>query len=565
MQEDDVAVPLLDAHGRVRQPHELFGENRQLVEMGREEPAAAIDLVQMLDRRPGDRQAVEGRGAAADLVEDHQRAVRRLIEDRRRLDHLDHEGRPPAGEIVRSADAREEPVDHADMRGGRGHEGSRLGHDRDQRVLAQEGRLAAHVGPGEEPDRAALLAVRRRKIAAVGDEGIGSLAPQGLLHDGVASSVDREHSRAVDRRARIILLLRKHCEPGRDVDRRERQRCRLDRLGLGDHLAHHGLEGLELDRQRPVRGIGDLRFELGKLGRGEAHGIRHGLAMNEAGAAGVGVGHRSGIAGGHLDEVAEHVVVLDLQRLDARLFAILQLQPRDHAARLIAQRPHLVELGARALADEAAVALQKRQFLGKGRVEAREQFPRQGRDRVARFGQFRRELGAREERRYRRRGPHARLDGTEIARAAAAEREPRQGPRHVRRPAKRVANIRRKARLIGQHLDRIEPLVDPLRVGQGRHQPFGEQPGAPARHRAIERLEQAAVAGAGKRLGEFQIGAGRRIDEECRGGAFPFRNAERRALLELGLLDIGDRRRSGRELRAREAAEPIERAHAVVA
>ena len=78
-------------------------------------------LVQMLDHRPGDRQPVERRGAAPDLVENDERAPRRLIEDRGGLDHLDHEGRAAAGEIVGRADAREQPVDDADMRVRRRH------------------------------------------------------------------------------------------------------------------------------------------------------------------------------------------------------------------------------------------------------------------------------------------------------------------------------------------------------------------------------------------------------------------------------------------------------------
>ncbi len=45
----------------------------QLVEMGGEQRAATIDVVQMLDRRPGDRQPVEGGGAAPDLIQDDQR------------------------------------------------------------------------------------------------------------------------------------------------------------------------------------------------------------------------------------------------------------------------------------------------------------------------------------------------------------------------------------------------------------------------------------------------------------------------------------------------------------
>ena len=84
--------------------------------MRREERAAAIDLVQVLDRGPGDGEPVERRGAAADLVEDHEGARRRLVEDGGRLDHLDHEGRASAREIVGRADAREQPVDDAEMR-----------------------------------------------------------------------------------------------------------------------------------------------------------------------------------------------------------------------------------------------------------------------------------------------------------------------------------------------------------------------------------------------------------------------------------------------------------------
>ena len=115
VQEHHVALPLLDPHGPADQVVELGGERGQLVEVGGEQRAAAVDLVQVLDHRPGDREAIEGRGAAADLVQDHEALRRRLIEDRRGLDHLDHEGRAAARQIVRRPDAREQPIDHADL------------------------------------------------------------------------------------------------------------------------------------------------------------------------------------------------------------------------------------------------------------------------------------------------------------------------------------------------------------------------------------------------------------------------------------------------------------------
>ena len=81
MQEHHVALPFLDPHGGVEQPRQFCRKRRELMVMRGEQRAAAVDLVQMFDRRPGDGEPVEGRGAAADLVEDDQGAVARLIED----------------------------------------------------------------------------------------------------------------------------------------------------------------------------------------------------------------------------------------------------------------------------------------------------------------------------------------------------------------------------------------------------------------------------------------------------------------------------------------------------
>ena len=82
--------------------------------MRREQRATTICFMQMLDRSPRDRQSVEGRGAAADFIENDQRTFAGLVEDDGGLHHLDHEGRTSAREIIGRADAREQPVDDAD-------------------------------------------------------------------------------------------------------------------------------------------------------------------------------------------------------------------------------------------------------------------------------------------------------------------------------------------------------------------------------------------------------------------------------------------------------------------
>ena len=95
-----------------------------------EQRAAAHDVVQVLGDGPGDGEAVVGARAAADLVEDHQRAPRRAAQDVRRLAHLDHERALAAREVVARADAREHAIDDADARTARRHVAPHLSEDR---------------------------------------------------------------------------------------------------------------------------------------------------------------------------------------------------------------------------------------------------------------------------------------------------------------------------------------------------------------------------------------------------------------------------------------------------
>ena len=78
----------------------------------------------------------------------------------------------------------------------------------------------------------------------------------------------------------------------------------------------------------------------------------------------------------HLDEIAEHIVVPDLQRAHAGVLGIARLQRGDHPARFVAQRARLVERGVVAGAHEAAVALEMRQLV----VERRRKLRRDRRD-----------------------------------------------------------------------------------------------------------------------------------------------------------------------------------------
>ncbi|MNI33039.1 hypothetical protein D3C73_869670 [compost metagenome] len=100
------------------------------------------------------------------------------------------------------------------------------------------------------------------------------------------------------------------------------------------------------------------------------------------------IGHRAGIAGSDLDEITKHVVVLDLQRLDAGFIGILQLQAGDHLARLVAQGTNLIQFCIGAISQESPVALQKRQVFGQHIAEQGLNRNRQRLQIDQRIGQF---------------------------------------------------------------------------------------------------------------------------------------------------------------------------------
>ncbi len=84
-------------------------------------------VVDMLDDGPGDGYAVVGRGTAAELVEEYERAAAHVVEYRGGLVHLDHECRLAQRYVVRGAHAGEYLVDHADTGAVGGHVAAKHG------------------------------------------------------------------------------------------------------------------------------------------------------------------------------------------------------------------------------------------------------------------------------------------------------------------------------------------------------------------------------------------------------------------------------------------------------
>src|SRR5207248_6979407 len=78
----------------------------------------------------------------------------------------------------------------------------------------------------------------------------------------------------------------------------------------------------------------------------------------------------AGMTGRHLEVIADHVVMADLQCGDRGLAGDAGLQCRDHPAALVAQALVLVELVRIPRRDEPAVTGEERQFGGKRTAEA---------------------------------------------------------------------------------------------------------------------------------------------------------------------------------------------------
>ena len=291
--------------------------------MGGEQGPALRLVVHRLDHRPGDGEPVIGRGAAADLVEDDETARCRLGEDRRRLDHLDHEGRAAAGETVGRADPAEQAIDHADLGAGGGDEASGLDEDGDQRRLPQEGRLAAHVGTGDQPQP--VVAAERQ---IVGDEAFAGFR-QSALDDRVTAGVDFE--------TRFVGQFRQAPAPfggarriaGGDVDPRQCGGGRGDGGGSAKHQRGQFLGMGSFGGQRMGACLDHARRFLVQLGRIEADDPRQCLAMGEAA---VRRHQPVGVAGRDFDMIAEDRIVADLERTDAGRVAIARFQSGDGAA-----------------------------------------------------------------------------------------------------------------------------------------------------------------------------------------------------------------------------------------
>ena len=245
----------------------------------------------------------------------------------------------------------------------------------------------------------------------------------------------------------------------------------------------------------------------------------------------------------HLDEIAEHVVVADLQALDAGLVGVARLHRGDDEARGVAQIAGLIERGFVAFAHEAAVALDQRQLLGQRAFEFARQIAR--RAGAAPPSPAAISCGGSSSSCK----PRQRLIGGEDAVAQALRDRAGRRVRPTAAPAR--ATCRARARSMLRISSRAALSATNAAIASSRRAIAAlSVSGAASRcassrepaggHGAVDGIEQRAAPFAGQRARQFEIGAGGGIDRHGGAGGFARRRRQRRAFADLGAVDIGD-------------------------
>ena len=150
MEQNHAVIVLFCRDVVVGGPLEAIGKLAKLVIVRRKDRTATRCVVKVLGNRPGDRKPVVGARAAPDLVENHERSLRRAAQDGGRFHHFDHEGALTASEMIARPDPRVDAIDDADPGALGGDEPPCLGHDHRQRGLTHGGRLPRHVRSGQQ-------------------------------------------------------------------------------------------------------------------------------------------------------------------------------------------------------------------------------------------------------------------------------------------------------------------------------------------------------------------------------------------------------------------------------
>ena len=416
-------------------------------------------------------------------------------------------------------------------------------------------------GPVSSQMRPASRSRRRREVAIVGDErpavGASACSTTGWRPPSITKSsepsISRPHVVALDRERRQRGGDVEHRQRlGRGLDRRRlpRSPCAASRSKISSSMPSARSAALAILASSSPSSVVVKRTWPASVWRWmkvALSGARQQLVA---------------VLRGHLDEIAEHVVVPDLQRAHAGLVGVARLQRRDHPARFVAQRARLVERGVVARAHEAAVALEQRQLVGERRRQARAAIAASGR-RSARRAPARSRPAAsarRVELGRRARRPRRCRRGWRRDRAGRRGRPPAATARarDRARPCRRSRTSPRAAGVGDEKRDRVEPPRDRL-ADRSAARPAAAPAAAsppPSRCGRWRRAASRAARRASVRISSRLLRVAWSIGSVAPCGLAQ-RRRQRRALAELRALHIGDAGGGRGELQPRQRAERL--------
>ena len=248
-------------------------------------------------------------------------------------------------------DAGEDAVGHADRGLAGGHEAADLRHQRQQRHLADVGALARHVRAGDQQDR-----IRRVDGFAIGSNQRVSLGTNVALRlddvqHGMPAVDDPQHRLLDDLRPAVVPLPGQLGQGRQHVDLGQHGGGRLASAAESAATASRSSRNSAYSSSLAFSSaVEHLLLVLLQLRRDVALGVLDRLLADVVG------GDLLAVGVGDLDVVAEDLVEADLQVGDAGPLGLLGLVAGDPLLAAVGQLAQRVELGAEAVADEAAVA-----------------------------------------------------------------------------------------------------------------------------------------------------------------------------------------------------------------
>ena len=250
---------------------------------------------------------------------------------------------------------------------------------------------------------------------------------------------------------------------------------------------------------------------------------------------------------GHLEEVAEHPVVLNLERGDLGARALSRLDGGQGLAAAVSEPPLLVERRVGAFAHHAAIAGVRRRLLDQVRLQVDEDVLQQvvpDREQVGNrpVGAAPRELDQEllQLREHRQRAAQR----AELPRVDRAQARPRGQADHVPHVLEPRLQLGPQRGLGHQRIDRVEAVCDDLSVPRGRAQPPPQQPSTHGGLRAVDRPQQRAPAQAVPQGSEqLEVADRSLVEDEMVGGLVASQAVQQQRLPGLGGLGIGEHHR----------------------